>query len=295
LTILVGVILLGAATLVSYAYLNSEFRLTKQYQKKNDVVAISADSDVISRGKHIFQFRGCESCHGENLEGKVYLSDPAIGEVITTNLTRGQGGLGNHYMDADWVNAIRYGIRNDSTPLLFMPSTEFYYLSDEDLGAVISYIKSMPGVNHVQKSSQLSLIGRILMTYVKDITFIPTELVPTDARPVAPLEGVSVEYGEYLSYSCKVCHGLGMSGGKIPGFPSDWPIAPNLTMGEGSHLPILGEEGFTKVLRTGVTFDGHLISPVHMPWTSYKFMSDDELSAVWLYLQSLTPTKLGSR
>ena len=41
-----------------------------------------------------------------------------------------------------WVHAIRHGVRPDGTPLLFMPSTEFYFLSDEDLGAVIAFIKS---------------------------------------------------------------------------------------------------------------------------------------------------------
>ena len=28
--------------------------------------------------------------------------------------------------------------------------------------------------------------------------------------------GITPEYGEYLTYSCKVCHGLAMSGGRHP-------------------------------------------------------------------------------
>jgi len=32
-----------------------------------------------------------------------------------------------------------------------------------------------------------------------------------------------------------------------------------------------------------------------MPWTSYKFMSDDELRAVWVYLQSLSKMDFGNR
>jgi hypothetical protein len=121
--------------------------------------------------------------------------------------------------------------------MLYMPSTEFYYLSDEDLGAVIAFIKSVEPVDNELPASEISFTGRIVMTLVKDITFIPAELIPHNApRPAAPEPGITPEYGEYLTYSCKVCHGLTMSGGPIPGFPSSWPAAPNLTFGYGSAL-----------------------------------------------------------
>ena len=68
---------------------------------------------AIAHGKRIFQFRGCEACHGEQLEGKVYLEDPALGQVNASNLTTGQGGVGSEYTDSDWVRAICYGIRPD--------------------------------------------------------------------------------------------------------------------------------------------------------------------------------------
>ena len=296
LGIILGILTLMISSLVAFAFIQSEARLNKVYNKPNDALAIPTDVDVVASGKHIFQFRGCQSCHGDQLEGKVYLSDPAIGEVITANLTSGEGGLGAQYSDQDWINAIRYGIRKDGRPLLFMPSTEFYTMSDGDLAAVIAYIKSVPAVDHTQNPSQLSLLGRVLMTFIKELTFIPTELVPVgETRPTAPAKEANAAYGEYLTYSCKVCHGMGMSGGKIPGFPSDWPIAPNLTMGEGSRLPQMGYEGFANVLRTGMTADGHLISPKYMPWTSYKFMDETEMRATWEYLVSLPPTASGAR
>jgi len=276
-------------------YVKTESRLDRVIAAPPDALSIPAGDAAIARGKHIFQFRGCEACHGEKLEGKIYLGDPAVGQVIAGNLTRGEGGFGASFSDADWVAAIRYGLRPDGTPLLFMPSTEFYFLSDDDLAAVIAYIKSVPPVDHVQPPSSISFTGRVVMTLVPAITFMPAELIPFDApRPTAPEPGVTAEYGEYLTYSCKVCHGLTMSGGVIPGFPSDWPPAPNLTWGAGSKLPAWEEADFIHFIRTGLRH-GRQVDPKYMPWSSYKFMSDDELCAVWVYLQSLPKKDYGSR
>lgn len=296
----VGVILAALAALIvvllAAAYFQTEARLNKVYTPPADALTIPDDAESIANGKHIFQYRGCEACHGEQLEGKVYLEDPAVGKVIAGNLTRGEGGYGASFSDADWVRAIRYGLRPDGTPLLFMPSTEFYYLSDDDLADVIAYIKSVPPVDNVQPTSSLSLTGRAVMTLVPAITFVPAELIPlADPRPVAPEAGVTAEYGAYLSISCHVCHGLTMSGGVIPGMPSDWPPAPNLTFGGGSALPTWTEQDFINALRTGKTPLNKELRAQYMPWNSYKFMSDDELRAVWMYLQSLPKKDYGNR
>lgn len=307
---LAGVIVIGSAGL----YFKSEARLTRVTHLPEQIVPIPTDAAGLERGGHIFRFRGCEACHSgggslaagshltlpsqdlPNMEGNIYLDDPAIGRVIASNLTSGKGGVGTQYTDQDWVRAIRHGIRPDKTPLLFMPSTEFYFLSDEDLGAVIAYIKSATPVDNELPASSLSWMGRVVMTLVPAITFIPSELIAHEApRPVAPEVGLTPAYGEYLTYSCKVCHGPTMSGGPIPGFPSSWPPAPNLTFGEGSALPAWTEAGFMEALRTGVTPDGREIRGEYMPWGSYKFMYDDELKAVWVYLESLPKLEHGNR
>ncbi|RJP61303.1 MAG: cytochrome C [Candidatus Auribacter fodinae] len=295
----IGIILAALSGLIILAlaviYFQTESRLNRVYAAPVDTLPIPTDAASIEHGRRIFQYRGCEACHGEQLQGKIYLDDPALGQVIAGNLTRGEGGYGASFSDADWVRAIRYGVRPDGTPLLFMPSTEFYFLSDDDLADVIAYIKSVPPVDHVQPPSSLSLTGRAAMTLVPAITFIPAELIPMDApRPVAPEAGVTAEYGEYLTLSCKVCHGLTMSGGLIPGFPSDWPPAPNLTWGAGSSLPAWEESDFIHFMRTGMRH-GSQVDAKYMPWSSYKFMTDDELRSVWVYLQSLPPLEYGNR
>ena len=303
-------------------YVSSQNRLTRVYEIPEEMVSIPTDAESVQRGGHIFKFRGCEACHSAGgssyvstdeefgmqahlnipsqdvplMEGNIYMDDPAVGRVVASNLTTGKGGIGGGYTDAGWVKAIRHGVRMDGTPLLFMPSTEFYFLSDEDLGAVIAYIKSAPPMDNILPPSTLSPLGRIVMTLVPEITFIPAELIPHDApRSSAPPVGVTPEYGEYLTHSCKVCHGLTMSGGSIPGFPASWPPAPNLTWGSGSALPGWDEQGFINTLRTGQTPDGIHLRSEYMPWTSYKYMDDEELRAVWVYLRSLPQKEYGNR
>jgi mono/diheme cytochrome c family protein len=291
-TVLTGLSLIAVVVI----YFQTEARFTRKYETHDDVVAIPTDADSLALGKRIFQYRGCEACHGEKLEGKVYLDDPAVGLVVSGNLTTGKGGLGGKMSDADWIRAIRYGIHPDGTPMLFMPSTEFYFMSDADLGAVIAYIKSMPPVDNSMPRSSVSLTGRIVMTLVPAITFIPAEMIPMDdPRPIAPKIGITPEYGEYLTGSCKVCHGPTFSGGVIPGFPSDWPPAPNITFGGGSALPTWSEQDFINTIRTGDTPMKRKLRGQYMPWGSYKYMSDDELKAVWVYLKSLPKLDYGNR
>jgi mono/diheme cytochrome c family protein len=320
----VGIVLAVLAGLIFVSliviYFKTQARLTRVYALPEEAVSVPTDPESVARGGHIFQFRGCEACHSEggyiqsdaetplgshvdssshdvpHMEGNIYLDDPAVGLVVASNLTSGKGGVAGGYSDPGWARAIRHGIRADGTPLLFMPSTEFYFLSDEDLGAVIAYIKSAPPVDHELPSSTVSWTGRVVMALVPAITFIPAELIPHEAaRPGAPEPGITPEYGEYLTYSCKVCHGLTMSGGPIPGFPSSWPPAPNLTFGPGSALPEWTEAGFMNTLRGGVTPEGRQVRGEYMPWGSYQFMNDDELKAVWAYLQSLPPREYGNR
>ena len=317
LAVLVGLLAVG----LGVVYFQTEARLNKVYELPKETVAIPTDADSIARGKHIYQFRGCQACHGgtdeynplllqsqadgslphdiqniDRLQGNVHMDDPPVGKVIASNLTSGQGGVADQYTDETWVHAIRHGVRYNGKPLLFMPSTEFYYLSDADLSAVIAYVKSVSPVDNVLPASQVSITGRILMTLVPAITFMPAEMIPHDTpRPVGPAAAVTPEYGEYLTQSCKVCHGLTMSGGKIPAFPSSWPAAPNLTWGSGSALPRWSEVDFITAMRTGKRPQGQPLNSAYMPWTSFRYMDDLELKAVWAYLKNLPQKDFGNR
>ena len=73
------------------------------------------------------------SGQSETVPGFMTLSFP--------NLTAGAGGVGATNTDEDWVRAIRHGVGHDCRGLAIMPARFFYYLSDEDLGALYAYLK----------------------------------------------------------------------------------------------------------------------------------------------------------
>jgi mono/diheme cytochrome c family protein len=105
---------------------------------------------------------------------------------------------------------------------------------------------------------------------------------------VAPKPDVTVEYGEYLANTCTSCHGSNFNGQMI--MTDAEYLAPNLTMGGEMHA--WSEEDFITTMRTGVTPNGHQLKDV-MPWKYFGQMTDDEMKAVWLYLQSLPALSQG--
>ena len=48
-------------------------------------------------------------------------------------------------------------------------------------------------------------------------------------------------------------------------------------------------------MREGKRPDGTDINPVAMPWPAFSQMTDTELAALWLYLETLPPTPYGNR
>jgi len=81
-----------------------------------------------------------------------------------------------------------------------------------------------------------------------------------------------------------VCHGPQLNGGPYPD-PTVKFISPNLT--PGGEPGFWTEEQFVNTIRTGTTPGGHDLNPDLMPWKDYKLMTDDELKAIYMYLQSL--------
>ncbi|HZD10846.1 MAG TPA: hypothetical protein VE553_05830 [Candidatus Binatia bacterium] len=49
-----------------------------------------------------------------------------------------------------------------------------------------------------------------------------------------------------------------------------------------------------QTMRTGISPHGHELDPEFMPWKSFARFSDDELKALWIYLQSLLPQESGN-
>ena len=281
LGILIVLVLLAAGGL----YATSAYRLNQTYDVEVMSLNIPIDSASVARGRHIAVTRGCGDCHGPNLAGSIAVDDPMIGTLRAPNLT--PGGVGGTYSNTDWVRALRHGVAPDGSPLVFMPSFEYYYLSDEDLGALIAYLKQLPPRDEHLQPPSLGPMGRAMMVMGEGNFRLSAARIDHDApRPEAPERGPTVAYGEYLSHSCKGCHGPNFAGGPISGAPPSWPPAANITPHEDG-LGAWNRADFIRAMRAQVRPDGSPIDPV-MPEDMGK-MTDQELTALWKYLQTVDP------
>lgn len=259
-------------------------RMDKTYSVTVESVPIPTGAAAIAQGKHIVT-TVCTGCHGPNLSGQVVMNAPGFAVIYSSNLTKGNGGVGNDYQDEDWVRAIRHGIDPDGKSLFLMPSPELYTLSDADLGAVIAYIKSVPPVDHPVPDVNFSVIAKILLaTGGLDHLDEASAIDQTAPRPTAPSPAVNVNYGHYLVETrvCQSCHGPNLAGGKNP--DPNGPPVKNIT--PGGDLGHWSEADFVKAIRVGVLPDGKILNTA-MPWQIYSGLTDDELKAIWLYLQSV--------
>ncbi|MCL4562993.1 MAG: cytochrome c [Chloroflexi bacterium] len=223
------------------------------------------------------------------LGGQVYFTVPGMLTIPTPNLTAGAGGVGATFSDEDWVRAIRHGVRPDGSALFIMPSKAFHYLSDEDLGAVIAYVKSLSPVDNPMPERRVELLGRMMIGVGMFPPFAADWIDHAGQAPAAPQPGVNIAYGEYLAHICTECHGANLNGAPF-GPPGQEVPSPNLT--PGGELAAWSEEGFIHTLRTGVTPSMQTLSE-EMPWKSFGQMTDDELKALWLYLHSLPAREQG--
>ena len=273
-------------------YMTTNNRLNRTYAVDVKDFPVPSDAAAVERGKHILVTRGCHDCHGADLGGQVFLDAPPA-YLYAPNLTSGEGGVGAAFSATDWSLAIRHGLSVDKKPLVFMPSTDYYLLSDADMGDLVAYLRSLPPVDRPSPASDVRPLGRILFASGQ-LPLLGAEFIDHANIPAAaPAPAVSAEYGEYLAAVCTGCHGMGFSGGVIPGVPPEWPPSANLT--PAGNLANWSEEDFINTLRSGTTPEGKSLEPMYMPWPNIGKFTDDELKALWLFLQALPAKPSGGR
>jgi len=277
--------------LVAVVYGVSEARLRKTYSVAPPTgLNVTNDLAQVARGRHLVTaVAKCVDCHTENLAGKKFIDAGPLGVVYASNLTGGQGGVLQGYTDAQLEAAIRHGVRPNGRGIMVMPSDEYQHLSDEDLSAIIAYLRTLAPVDSAYPRSKLGPVGRALYIAGK-LPFIPAERIDhsaTGAR-TAPPAGATREYGQYLVSvgGCRGCHGPNLVGGPSPepGAPPAANITPAGPIGEWT------EEQFFTAIRTGTRPDGTKILEF-MPWKSMARHTDDELRAIWMYLRTVPPVQ----
>ena len=283
-----SLIVLTAAVVVGV----SEARMRKTYEVASVTkLNVTKDPAQIARGQHLVTaVAKCTDCHTADLGGKVFIEPGPMGIVSASNLTTGKGGALAGYTDAQLETAIRHGVRKDGRGLLIMPSDEYQNLSDEDVSAIIAYLRSLPPVDRELPKTALGPVGRGLVTFgvpVIPAARIDHKSVPASRAAVPPV-GPTREYGEYLVSvgGCRGCHSATLAGQASfePGAPPSSNITPAGPIGRWT------EADFVRAMRTGARPDGSTIKEF-MPWRSMARHTDDELRAIGLYLRSVPPVQ----
>jgi mono/diheme cytochrome c family protein len=172
---------------------------------------------------------------------------------------------------------------------------EMQGLSDDDLQAVVSYLRSQPPVRNPVPPHHYTLLGKVVKA-----TVLAKPVGPASPPPARAPRGASVETGRYLVESvslCWACHTersrmtgalTGPRFGGTTGFtetddPEHSWSPPNITADPTTgRLGKMTEDQFVARFRQGRLLPG---SP--MPWQAFARMADDDLRAIYRYLKSV--------
>jgi len=273
-------------------------------------VTASTDSAVIERGRYVVRdLAPCAACHGDPTQREAYANGDDVplsggfvfdippGQFYARNLTPdGATGLGD-VSDRAIARALRYGVGHDGRALL--PFMEMQGLSDDDLQAVVSYLRTLPPVRNQVPAHRLTLLGRIVRA-----TVLAKPVGPATTPPTTAPRGVSVETGRYLVESvalCWACHSkrsqvtgalTGPRFGGTTGFteaddPGHSWSPPNITSDpQTGRLGQMTEDQFVARFR-----QGRLIPRSPMPWQAFSRLAEGDLRAIYRYLKSVPPVE----
>jgi len=284
-------------------------------------VRASVDPAVIARGEYlVYGPSHCVECHASSfeefqkvltgekvpLQGGTKFEAPPLGAIYSKNLTPDpETGIGR-YTDGEIARMMRYNVRPNGRASVG-PMMPFHNMSDEDMIAIISFLRLQRAVRHQVPDNEWTIAGKIIRSLSS--SFKPRDPAVVHPPKTAPEEKPTKERGEYLARyvaNCVGCHtplhdttfepiGPDFSGGEefepmpLPGADRQtWFRTPNITPRQGSALMKFPDRA-TFVARFKVGGRQHPGTP--MPWESYSRMSSDDVGALYEFLRSLPPAE----
>lgn len=189
----------------------------------------SAAAAKVDHGKRLTYILDCRGCHGENLQGEDMSDKPTDGAIYSPNVTL----LVSQYSDAGLERLLRHGEPKDGRTFWFMPVESFQFLSDQDLAAVVAYLRTLKPAgkplpsfkfNAVEyKDVQDGILGNAKAQIRKYHEKPPVDLGPKQA------------WGRYLSQTaCTECHNNALQG--WPNFTPSLDIAGAYSKAELTQL-----------------------------------------------------------
>jgi mono/diheme cytochrome c family protein len=291
-----GGIVLFCLMILATIFVFSTQKINSRIEYTDASPPIPNDSVSVARGQHLATaISKCVDCHGPDLGGMVLIDALPMARIVAPNLTSGQGGIAGARTDDDFLRAIRHGIAPTGRGLALMPSKGYWHMGDDDVGALIAYLRKLPPVNRELPAQSHGLVGRVLLLKGDlDGMYDAKDMDHMARRAAPPAADTTAEYGRYLSEigGCTGCHGATLSGGPIPGAPPEMKPSANITPeGIGSWT----EADFFKALREGMRPNGIAIDTLSMPIPMTRLMTDLETRALYLYLRTVPPKAAGGR
>lgn len=286
-----GIVLISlvALLLLSSWILARKFQgeFVKVYEQPVEAIPIPDDSASVERGRTLSV--GCRTCHDVDLAGKMFFNDPTIGSLASSNLTRAKGSETEGYTDEDFVRALRHGLNKYGNALMVMPSESITFLSDEDLGCLIAFLKTLPPIERKLQKRHFSNMAQVMAGAGMFGNLFPYKVIDHEAaKHVASVPlGNTVAYGAYVVRyeGCRTCHGENLGGGKSPDPVS--PPVPNISM--SGNVGNWTLEQFITTFRSGKTPEGKALDGQFMPFAGLGALSDVEIESVYNYIRSLPP------
>lgn len=266
----------------------------------------AATPERLARGKYLAEdVVPCMDCHsphdwtkhddpilpGMEGAGEEFPLAGLPGTITAPNLTPDKETGAGSWTDDQLARAIREGVGHDGRALFpLMPYGHFRSMSDEDVASIIVFLRSLKPVHNALPPTKLISPVRYLIRSAPE---------PLTAPVPPPDLSTPVRRGAYLVNMavCSDCHtpqdshgmplpGLDFAGGFILQGPWGRVASANITP-DPSGIPYYDEALFKQVMRTGYV-KARKLNQI-MPWSVYRGMTDEDLDAIFAYVQTLKP------
>jgi mono/diheme cytochrome c family protein len=253
---------------------------------------------LLARGEYLVKgVAGCGNCHDPRggpaadkaLAGGFELKEEMFTAVAPNITPDPETGIGT-WTEAQIEKAIRDGVRPDGTIIgPPMPIELYRRMSDNDVKAIVAYVRSVPAVKNKVAKSEYKM-----------------PLPPSYGPPVGHVPDVAktdkVAYGAYLAGPlghCIECHTpmdkgrrdyvskLGMGGQPFAG-PWGVTVAANITPDRATGIGTWTDAEIKTAITTGVRPNGEKLRPP-MAYDLYKTVSAEDMDAIVAYLRSIKP------
>jgi mono/diheme cytochrome c family protein len=276
-------------------------------------VKIEITPERVERGRYLAEnVSQCMDCHSTRDWAK--FSAPTVpgtdgkgGEAFD----RSMGFPGNYYAPnitpfhlKDWTDgelfrAITAGVSRDGHALFpVMPYTYYGKMDREDIYSIIAYIRTLSPIEHTAPASNSNFPMNIIINTIPAAGTFSEKPAATD----------TVNYGKYLvnAAGCAECHTpakMGQiieekmfSGGRYFEMPNGAIISKNITPDKQTGIGSWTEEEFVnrfKAFENSDHYSAEGLKPgdfnTIMPWANYAKMTNEDLAAIYAYLQTVQP------